>query len=156
MRANYHIILADDYVRFREEIKKIINGIPGVEIVAEVGEGNELFKALETLRPDLVLLDIAMPNLRGMKATQAIKFSYPEVKVVLMIMDYEKEYLLHAMAAGADGLLLKENSATDLRRAIQKIRYGHQYFPRFLEKGKFGGVGEKFNFFGRYTPPSIC
>ncbi len=156
MSANYHIILADDYVRFREEIKKIINGIPGVEIVAEVGEGNELFKALETLRPDLVLLDIAMPNLRGMKATQAIKFSYPEVKVILMVMDEEKEYLLHAMAAGADGLLLKENSANELRNAIQKIRYGHRYFPKFQGNGKVGGAGKNFKSFGCYKPLSFC
>jgi DNA-binding NarL/FixJ family response regulator len=98
----------EDHVR--EEIKKIIKEIPGVEIVAEVGEGDELFKSLETLRPDLVLLDISMPNLRGMQATQAIKFRYPELKVILMLIDKESEYLTHAIAAGADGILLKQNS----------------------------------------------
>ncbi len=84
MKANYQIILAEDHVRFRGEIKKIINEIPGVEVVGEVGEGHELFGLLETSRPDLVLLDISMPNLRGMQATQAIKSRYPEVKVIIM------------------------------------------------------------------------
>ncbi len=148
MRANYHIILADDYVRFREEIKKIINQIPGVEIMAEVGEGEELFKLLGTFRPDLILLDISMPNLRGMKATQTIKSNYPEVKVILMIMDGEKEYRSYAMAAGADGILLKGNSATELRTAIRKIRNGKQYFPRFHETEKFGGNIKKYSFIG--------
>ncbi len=145
MKADYQIILAEDHVRFRGEIKKIINEIPGVAILAEVGEGHELFELLETTRPDLLLLDISMPNLRGMQATQAIKFRYPEVKVILMVMDEEKEYLSHAMAAGADGILLKQNSAKDLRSAIQKIRRGERYFPGLAEEQRYGGDTKKIN-----------
>ena len=156
MKANYQIILAEDHVRFRGEIKKIIEEIPGVAIVGEVGEGHELFGLLETLQPDLVLLDISMPNLRGMKATQAIKFRYPEVKVILMLMDEEKEYLSHAIAAGADGILLKQNSAMDLRSAIHKIRRGKRYFPGLADEKSFGGDTEKINPFGRLTLLSFC
>ena len=151
MKANYQIMLAEDHVPFRAEIKKIINEIPGVVIVGEVGEGHELFGLLETSRPDLLLLDISMPNLRGMEATQAIKFRYPEVKVILMVMDKEKEYLSHAIAAGADGILLKQNSAMDLRSAIQKIRRGEQYFPGLLEEKRYGGATGKINPFGHLT-----
>ena len=151
MKANYQIILAEDHVRFRGEIRKIINEIPGVAIIGEVGEGHELFKLLETSRPDLLLLDISMPNLRGMQATQAIKFKYPEVKVILMVMDKESEYLTHAMAAGADGILLKQNSAMDLRSAIEKIRRGERYFPGSPEEKRFNGDIAKSNIFGRLT-----
>jgi len=145
MKADYQIILAEDHVRFRGEIKKIINEIPGVVILSEVGEGHELFGLLETSRPDLLLLDISMPNLRGMQATQVIKFKYPEVKVILMVMDKEKEYPSHAIAAGADGILLKQNCAMDLRSAIQKIRRGGRYFPGLPEGKRYGGDTEKIN-----------
>jgi len=148
MKADYQIILAEDHVRFRGEIKKIIDEIPGVAIVAEVGDGHELFGLLETSRPDLLLLDISMPNLRGMQATQAIKFRYPEVKVILMLIDKETEYLTHAIAAGADGILLKQNSAKDLRSAIQKIRRGGRYFPGLAEEQRYGGDSGKINLFG--------
>ena len=156
MKANYQIILAEDHVRFRGEIKKIINEIPGVAIIGEAGEGHELFKLLETSRPDLLLLDISMPNLRGMQATQAIKFRYPEVKVILMVMDKEKEYFSHAIAAGADGILLKQNSAMDLRSAIQKIRRGERYFPGLLEGKRYGGDIAKGDILGRLTLLSFC
>ncbi len=92
-----------------------------------------------------------MPNLRGMQATQAIKFRYPEVKVILMVMDKENEYLTHAIAAGADGILLKQNSAMDLRSAIQKIRRGERYFPGLPEEKRYGGDTAKINPFGRLT-----
>lgn len=156
MKANYQIILAEDHVRFREEIKKIIDEIPGVAIVGEVGEGHELFRLLETSRPNLVLLDISMPNLRGMQATRAIKSRYPEVKVILMLMDEETEYLSHAMAAGADGILLKQNSAMDLRLAIHKIRRGERYFPGLAEEERYAGDTEKINLFSRLTLLSFC
>ena len=156
MATNYQIILAEDHVPFRGEIKKIINEIPGVAIVGEVGEGHELFGLLETSRPDLVLLDISMPNLRGMQATRAIKFRYPEVKVILMLMDEEKEYLSHAIAAGADGILLKQNSAMNLRSAIRKIRHGKRYFPGVPEEKGCGGDTGKINPFGGLTILSFC
>jgi two-component system response regulator NreC len=151
MKAKYQIILAEDHVRFRGEIKKIINKFPGVEIVGEVGEGHKLFELLETLRPDLLLLDISMPNLRGMQATRAIKSRYPEVKVILMLMDEEKEYLSHAIAAGADGIFLKQDSAMNLRSAIEKIRHGQRFFPGVPEGIGCGGDTGKINSFSNLT-----
>jgi DNA-binding NarL/FixJ family response regulator len=139
MSPAYNIILADDHVRFRGEIKKILNEMPNIEVVGEAGEGNELFELLERVRPDLVILDISMPNLRAMKATEKIKGKYPAVKVIIMAMDGESEYLSHAISAGADGIFLKQNSARDLTDTIQKVRQGERYFPRWLEEGKGGG-----------------
>jgi DNA-binding NarL/FixJ family response regulator len=156
MEDTFHIILAEDHVRFREEIKKIIEEIPGVEVVAEVGEGNELFDLLADSQPDLILLDISMPNLRAMKATQQIKSRYPKIKIIIMVMDEESEYLTHAMAAGADGLLLKQDCARELNTAIQQIRRGETYFPLRLEEKKFDGDLVRPNRLSRLTFPSIC
>lgn len=133
MKSAYHVILAEDHVRFREELKKIINEIPNIEVVGEAGEGNEFFELLENFKPELVILDISMPNLRAMKATLEIKARYPEVKVIIMLMDNENEYLAQAIASGADGLVLKQNCAWDLELAIKKIFHGERYFPKSLE-----------------------
>jgi DNA-binding NarL/FixJ family response regulator len=138
MEPAYQVILAEDHVRFRGEIKKIINGIPGVEVMAEVGEGHELFELLEKSQPDLVVMDIAMPNLRAMQATREVKAKYPKVKVIIMAMDNDNEYLSHAVAAGADGILLKQDSAMDLKLAVQRMRRGKCYFPDLPEAKRFG------------------
>ncbi len=132
MNHHKHIILADDHCRFRGEIRKLLDEIPGLEVVAEVGDGNELFNLLESVRPDLILLDIYMPHLRAMEATQRIKSRYPEVKVIIMVLDGGKEYLSHAIAAGAEGILLKQDCATDLQAAVLRVLQGKRYFPRFL------------------------
>jgi DNA-binding NarL/FixJ family response regulator len=156
MSPTYHIILADDHVRFRWEIKKFLNEMPEVEVVAEAGEGNELFALLEQAPPDLVLLDISMPNLRAMKATRKIKADYPQVKVIIMVIDGESEYLSHALSAGADGILLKQNSARELELAIQTVRQGGRYFPKTLEEKQPGGDRAISGPIGYPIYPPIC
>ena len=156
MNLAYHILLADDHARFRQEIKKLINGIPGVRVTAEVGEGHELYALLEKSPPDLILLDISMPDLQGMKATKEIKSKYPEVKVIIMAMDGGDEYLSHAIAAGADGILLKQYIARDLETAIQELRRGQQYFRQPPETEKFGGNLVGSNYFSHLTLWSFC
>ena len=153
MNLPYQIILADDHARFRLEIRKILNEIQGIAVIAEIGDGHELFKLLETLRPDAILLDISMPNLQGMKATQIIKSLYPEIKVIMMVLDGDSEYLAHAKAAGADGILLKENSPRDLESAILKVRRGGRYFSRFLEGRKVGDIVKNNRLVG--FPPKV-
>ena len=155
MKPAYQVILAEDHVRFRGEIKKIINGIPGVEVTGEVGEGHELFELLEKSQPDLVIMDISMPNLRAMKATREIKSKYPAVKVIIMAMDKENEYLSHAIAAGADGIVLKQDSAMNLELAVQQIRRGKRYFPNLPEKQRFGVETFAPSFFDRLSFLSI-
>ena len=156
MNLAYHILLADDHLRFRQEIKKLANKIPGVRVTAEVGEGHELYASLEKSRPDLILLDISMPDLQGMKATKEIKGKYPEVKVIIMAMDGEEEYLSHAVNSGADGILLKQNCARDLETAIEEIRSGRRYFRKSPETEKFGGNLAESNYFSRLTLWSFC
>jgi two-component system response regulator DegU len=135
MPEPYRILLADDYVRFRQELRKLLHKTDKLKIVGEVGDGNELFHFLEQEIPDLILLDINMPPLRSTKATRLIKLQHPKVKVLIMVMDHEAEYLNQARQVGADGVLLKQYVAAELFRAISTIRSGKFYLPvKFREK----------------------
>ena len=128
----YKIMLAEDHVLVREGIKKIIEAFPGLEVVGEVGDGPELLRLLKSLPVDMVILDISMPHLPGIEATREIKRAYPTVKVLILTMHKKKEYLHNAMAAGADGYLLKEDAPKELLSAIEKIRHGMSYVSPLL------------------------
>lgn len=128
----YKIVLAEDHVLVREGIKKIIEGLPGLRVVGEVGDGPDLMKLLKRLSVDMVILDISMPSLPGIEATREIKQTYPTVKVLILTMHKKKEYLHNAMAAGVDGYLLKEDAPKELLSAIEKIRQGMVYVSPLL------------------------
>jgi len=128
----YRIVLADDHVMFRQGIKRIIEETEGLEVVGEANDGFELLELLKKLEPDMVLLDISMPNMRGIEATREIKSLYPDVKVLILTMHRRKEYLYHAIAAGAQGYLLKEDSDVELFSAVKTIRKGGFFVTRLL------------------------
>jgi DNA-binding NarL/FixJ family response regulator len=126
------IVLADDHVMFRQGVKRIIEETPGLEVVGEANDGLELLSLLKAQLPDLVLLDISMPHLRGLEATREIKRLYPRVKVILLTMHRTKEFLQQALEAGADGFLLKEDADFELLRAIQTVRGGKKFISTLL------------------------
>ena len=128
----YRIVLADDHVMFRKGIKNILERDAGLEVAGEAGDGLELLKFIKNTTPDMVLLDIAMPSLRGLEATREIKMISPEVKVLILTMHRDKEYVYYAIAAGAEGYLLKEDADTELFKAIEKIRSGDYYISPLL------------------------
>jgi len=128
----YRIVLADDHVMFRKGIRNILERDVGLEVAGEAGDGLELLKFIKKATPDMVLLDIAMPSLRGLEATREIKMISPEVKVLILTMHRDKEYVYYAIAAGAEGYLLKEDADTELFKAIEKIRSGGYYISPLL------------------------
>lgn len=128
----YTIILADDHAMFREGIRRIIERIEDVMISGEVNDGLELLELLKTSCPNLVVLDISMPNLRGLEAIREIKKSYPQVKIIVLTMHKKKEFILQALRDGADGFLLKEDAGGELIRAVQTIRSGGQFLSPLL------------------------
>jgi DNA-binding NarL/FixJ family response regulator len=128
----YGIVLADDHVMLRNGIKKIIEESDDMEVVAETGDGIELLNLLKNINPHMIILDISMPNLRGTEAAHEIKMLYPEIKIVFLTMHKKKEYLYHALSAGADGYLLKEDTGQELLTAISKIRQGGIYLSPIL------------------------
>jgi DNA-binding NarL/FixJ family response regulator len=130
--APYRIVLADDHRMFRAGIRQLIQEAPGLEVAAEVGDGMALLDRLKESVPDLVLLDISMPNLRGIEAAAEIKSLYPEVKILVLTMHKRREYCLQCLAAGADGYLLKEDADVELFSAIDAIRQGRVYISPLL------------------------
>lgn len=126
------IILADDHAMLREGIRKIIERIEGALIIGEVNDGLELLELLKKFSPNLVILDISMPNLRGLEAIREIKKTYPQVKVLVLTMHKKKEFLRQALRDGADGFLLKEDAGSELIRAVQTVRNGGKYLSPLL------------------------
>ena len=132
MVESYRIVVADDHVLFRQGMKMLIEEMPGVEVIGEASDGLELLSLLRRLNPDMALIDISMPNLRGIEAAREIKAFYPHTKVLILTMHKSKQYLYHAISAGAEGYLLKEDSDIELFSAIETIRNGGLYVPRSL------------------------
>ncbi|HEY9073023.1 MAG TPA: response regulator transcription factor, partial [Desulfobaccales bacterium] len=132
MAAPFSILLADDHVMFRRGVRRIIQAIGDVEVVGEASDGFELLELLKKTSPQLVILDISMPNLRGLEATREIKIINPDVKVLILTMHKDKEYLYHAFSAGAEGYLLKEDADSELIAAIDTLRKGGTYVSPLL------------------------
>jgi DNA-binding NarL/FixJ family response regulator len=118
----FTVVLADDHAMFRQGIRRILEELPGVEILGESGDGLELLKLLKKTSPDLVILDLSMPNLRGMEAVREIKAISPKIKILILTMHKEREYLYFALKAGVNGFLLKEDADSELLKALDAIR----------------------------------
>ena len=128
----YRIVLADDHVMFRQGIKNILERAEDLKVAGEAGDGLELLELLKKTTQDMVILDISMPKLRGLEATREIKVISPDVKVLILTMHKNKEYVYYAISAGAEGYLLKEDADTELFTAIEKIRQGGHYISPLL------------------------
>ena len=132
--SRYRIVLADDHVLLRQGLRRIVGESSELEVVGEAGDGVELLKLLNRAVPDMVVLDISMPNLRGLEASSEIKSRLPQVKVLILTMHRDKEYIHQALASGADGYLLKEDADTELFSAINTIREGSLYVSPSLSQ----------------------
>lgn len=129
---NYRIIVADDHPLIRHGLGRLIEGVGDLEIIGEAEDGFALLSLLTTLTPQLIILDLSMPNLRGIEAVRAIKMKYPGVRILVLTM--HKEYLQQARSAGADGYLLKEDADRELFSAIENIRQGGFYLSPRMPK----------------------
>ncbi len=134
MSTRYRILLADDHAMFRAGVRKMILERPDLEVVAVVGDGLEVLEAVRNTKPDLVVLDISMPRLRGIEATREIKSLHPEVKVLVLTMHKKKEYCHICLSAGADGYLLKEDTPSELFVAIETMIRGATYISPTLSR----------------------
>lgn len=121
------VVLADDHVLIRHGIKKIIESEPSLAVIGQVSDGLELLDFIKRITPDIILLDISMPNLRGIEAIGEAKKICPLVKIIILTMHKSKQYLCHALSAGCDGYVLKEDSDTELLTAIDKANKGELF-----------------------------
>src|SRR4030067_2201687 len=116
----YQIVLADDHALLRESLKKIPEENSDLEVIGEGSNGLELLNLLNLskLNPEMIILDISMPNLNGIEATRKIKGIYPDMKILILTIHNDREYLQLAISSGAEGYLLKEDMHIELFSAI--------------------------------------
>jgi len=128
----YRIVLADDHMLFRQGMKKIIDELPEIQVVGAANDGLEAMDLVKELLPDLAILDISIPKLSGIEVCREIRRLFPSVKILMLTMHKDKEYLYQALSAGAQGYLLKEDSDEELFAAIGTIRNGAIYVTKAL------------------------
>jgi two-component system nitrate/nitrite response regulator NarL len=122
------IILVDDHPLFREGIASRLSMNDDIDIIAEADNGKQLLTRLETLHPDIIMMDISMPEMNGMDVLEILSESFPDVRVIILSMHDDKEYILNVIRSGAAGYLLKDISGEDMIYAIQKVYKGGKYF----------------------------
>lgn len=128
------IVIADDHFLIREGLRSILERENNLQVVGEAEDGLELLFLLDQLKPDLVLLDLSMPRFQGIETARLIKMRHPEMKILILTMHQEREYVVAAAAAGVEGYLLKEDAPRDLLLAIQRIRDGKGFVSPILAK----------------------
>ena len=139
MTASYKIIVVDDHELFRQGVIMSISKLDFVSIIGEASSGKELLELLKSKKPDAILMDIKMPELDGVETTKEVLKKYPDIKIVALSMFGDEIYLESMISAGAQGFILKNTNAADLRRAIETIAKGQQYYseefiPYFTQK----------------------
>jgi two-component system response regulator NreC len=128
------VVVADDHTILRQGIKALLDNQEGIEVVGEAKDGREAIKTIEELLPDVILMDIAMPGLNGLEATRRIKKKFPKVKVVVLTMHANEEYIFQILNAGADGYLVKEAAFQDLISAINAVHRGEAFMSPSISK----------------------
>ena len=122
------ILVVDDHDLVREGIRTMLQQEAGFEVVGEVGDGQEAVRAVRRLRPDVVLMDLALPGgLGGLEATEAILGELPDTRVVVLTQYEDREYIKRALRLGARGYLLKSAASSQLKDAIRAVHQGHRY-----------------------------
>jgi DNA-binding NarL/FixJ family response regulator len=124
---NVRIILADDHKIVRNGLRALLENQPGIEVIAEADNGRETVRLVRDLVPDLVIMDIGMPDLNGIDATRQITAELPRVKVIALSMHSDRRFVVQMFRAGASGYLLKDCAFEELTRAVQAVLKNQTY-----------------------------
>ncbi|WP_421873498.1 response regulator transcription factor [Marinoscillum sp.] len=122
------VALADDHEIVRYGIKMVLEDDPEIEVIWEASDGQETLDKMAEESPDVLVVDIRMPLLTGLEVTQKLKQADPKVKIVMLTMHDDSEYVLKSMQFGADGYLLKDTNKTEFNKAVKLVNNGQKYF----------------------------
>lgn len=138
------VVLADDHKVVREGLKLLVNSQPDMEVVGEADNGRVAVALAQELHPDVVVMDVSMPELNGLKATERLKELCPEINVLALTRHTDESYLQQLLQAGATGYVLKQSVADELVRAIRQIVVGKTYIdPEITETLVETAVGRR-------------
>ena len=128
------ILLADDHHLVRAGIRALLNGLPGIEVVAETGDGREAIELVRTHQPNLVLMDITMDGMNGLDATALLLKEFPLLRVIILSMHANEEYVRQALQAGAAAYLLKDAATAELELAVRAVAQGQTYLSPVISR----------------------
>lgn len=137
------IVIAEDHQTVREGIKLLIEAHPDLEVVGEAGDGEEVIKLAKELLPELLLMDISMPRMNGLKATKELRLRHPDLRILVLTRHRDDGYLRQLIAAGANGYVLKQSAPDQLISAIRTVAQGEAFLDPSLTQrvlGKYAGV----------------
>ena len=144
---NVRILLADDHNILRDGMRLLLERQPGFAVVGEAGDGREIVELAREHHPDVVVMDIAMPNMNGIEATRRIVEKQPQTGVVILSMHYDESYVLRSLKAGARAYLLKDALKSELIAAIRAVAEGRSFFSpkvsRILQEDYVEALGRK-------------
>lgn len=124
------VIIVDDHQIIRDGIKALLSGVDGLEIAGEAGSAEELLQKISSFKADVALIDISLPGISGIRLTQELSVSYPDLKVLILSMHLNEEYISNALKAGALGYLAKNTTRDELITAIGRVAEGQKYLGR--------------------------
>lgn len=133
-RKKTRILIAEDHTIVRQGLSALINRQPDMQVVGEAKDGKEAIEKTKEMSPDVILMDIAMKHMNGLEATARIKKIAPEVKILVLTMYDNEEYIYQILRAGASGYLLKEAAMADLISAIKAVNGGESYLSPSISK----------------------
>lgn len=128
------LLLGDDHTLVRHGLRKILEEQPEWEVVSEVGDGREAVREAVAHKPDVAIIDVAMPLLNGIDATQQILRRVPETRVLMLSMHAEEAYVMRALQAGATGYMVKDAAGKELLTAIEAVADGRRFFSPAIER----------------------
>jgi DNA-binding NarL/FixJ family response regulator len=126
------IVLVDDHRIFRDGLKSLLSEVDFIEVIGEASGGSELLELLKTLNPDLVILDISMKDVSGIEVSKQMASLYPEIKIMILSMHTNEEFVINAIKAGVNGYLSKDASRDELLDAIKIIHEGGECYSKLV------------------------
>ncbi len=146
-RAHTRVMLADDHPLVRAGVRRVLESVPGIELVGEAGTGRETLAGLRTAQPDVLLLDLNMPDGDGFTVLHEARALAPDTHIIVLTMHAQPEYITRAVREGANGYLLKDLAVQDLVAAIDAVMSGSSFFSEraqraLAESMRAGGAGE--------------
>ncbi len=136
----YRIIIADDHSLIRKGIKSIISQTEDMEVVSEAADGQELIDQIGEHQPDMVILDISMPKMNGIETVSILRERFADVRILILTMHAQAQYVYQTISSGAHGYLLKDDSDTELCTAIETVHQGKIYISPQLVSEVSGGM----------------
>jgi DNA-binding NarL/FixJ family response regulator len=128
------VLLADDHAVVRDGLRLLLDSQSGIEVIGTVANGRDAVREFNRLRPDVLVTDIAMPEMNGIEATRTIRENHPQAKIVILSMHSDTEYIFRALQAGAMGFVVKDSAGTEVAHAVRAVHNGRRFLSESISE----------------------